>query len=125
MRTGTEEIEAIKTMMFSAFTHGTSLSFGDSFSAWFDRNNLDWHIRESFSRVRVGTIHDVGAQYESLLKENQELIDALKSIKALIDDNTLVRNTKDDGLEGFAVRQLPLITALAKMQRALNKHEAQ
>lgn len=58
--------------------------------------------------------------YEKCVAENQQLREALEAFKVLLDNETLVRNVENDDAPDWASRQLPLIAALKKMERALS-----
>lgn len=53
--------------------------------------------------------------------EAARLFDALNGLMALIENETLVRNTDGDGEPGWAIRQLPLVQTLAFAKSALDE----
>ena len=58
---------------------------------------------------------------QRLLAAAPELYEALKDVMALINSGLLVRSTVDDTKPGWAIKQLPIITGLAKAMTALGK----
>jgi hypothetical protein len=89
--------------------------------------------QESY-RLAVEQAHRNGASkyyrdpemVEELQRKTQihsELLEALKEVYALIESGQLRRNTSDDPNPDFAARQIPFVTAMAKMDRAIAKAE--
>lgn len=54
---------------------------------------------------------------------DRELLHAIKGLMDLIDTGQLVRGTKDDELQGWAMRQIPIVMALKAAQDVIAKAE--
>ncbi len=58
-----------------------------------------------------------------LIAAAPDLLAALKSVMALIDDQLLIRDISRDGEPGWAIKQAPIVTALADAVMAIKKAE--
>ncbi len=56
-----------------------------------------------------------------LIAAAPELLTALESIKQLLTDKMLVRNTEGDHQSHWAMNQIPIVSALAQMEQAIKK----
>jgi len=61
-----------------------------------------------------------GSDLVALRAENERLRGALRGLMMMIENGYLVRQTNGDGDPGWALRQLPLVKALAEAEAALS-----
>lgn len=62
-------------------------------------------------------------EHNALVNLNAELLEALKSVFGLMDENWLVRNIDNDSEPGFALRQIEPLQKLAKAHSAISHAE--
>jgi hypothetical protein len=89
----------------------------------------NWHIVTNASRMRVlANVHiepgnEVDAANARLIAAAPELLEACQAIFACIESGMLVRSTANDFDSDWAIRQLPLVRSLAKLNEAIAKAE--
>lgn len=68
-------------------------------------------------------IDSLGATAFRIRAEHDCLARALRTLFALVEDGTLVRDTSRDHEPGWALRQVPLVQALARARAALDAYD--
>lgn len=71
--------------------------------------------------ILVATIRTEDAA--RLIAAAPDLLAALRELFGLVEDGTLVRNTVDDAQPGWAVKQIPLVKALANAREVIARAE--
>jgi hypothetical protein len=83
--------------------------------------------KEGVFHIRDSAGHRVAMAYTKenafLIAAVNELLEALKEIRELIDNGMLVRDTSHDHEPGWALKQIPLVQALQKIGLAISKAE--
>lgn len=89
-------------------------------------------VRAVKDGVYVAHIYEIGRQNlqrrfaetdanARLIAASPELLEALEAVLKLMDDGILVRDTRNDDDPAWAIKQLPLVSALKKADEARRK----